>query len=142
MNMHKVLSDFQLLFSDKKNNEMEDALLVFLRSFEYQRQQNIDLKSAFINSIKTPTKQLNWEKIQEIEKKNQQLKIELKKKRSKKYMLLFRYQSDVFALKKEGLSLEKIAKALIIKHSIPKNLQPNRQNIFNFLKENKRNDDT
>lgn len=134
MNYNKILADFNEMFL---TDNQEEVLLQFLKSYELQRKMNLDMKSAFVNSIHTPTKNLSWKKIQEISKKEKQLTIELKKKRSKKYMTLFRYQADIFRMKKENISLENIAKYLIIKYSLPKNLQPSRQNIFNFLKDYK-----
>lgn len=136
MNYAKLLSDFNNMFLDKNNVEKEKVFLDFLQSYELQRSFNIDQKSAFLNSIKTPTRALNSNQLLQKEAQNKALKIEKKKKRSKKYMVLTRYQSEIFAMKSQGLSYEKIAKSLIVKHSIPKNLQPSRQNIYNFYKDN------
>ena len=135
MNNLKLLSDFNSIFTDKSSDEIKKILLQFLNSYEFQRSLNIDQISAFLNSINTPTIKLrDNQKKKVINLENEVLK-KKKEKRSRKYMTLVEYKSDILSFRKQGLSFNNIAKALIAKHSIQKKLQPSRQNIFNFLKE-------
>lgn len=101
MNISKSLYDFNKMFSQKTNDKMENILIAFLHSYELQRSLNIDQKSAFINSIKTPSTSLNVQQTRKLKRKDQKTTIEQKKKRSKKYMTLTRYQADIISLKKQ-----------------------------------------
>lgn len=138
MQIISYIEEFQNQFSNAVSNENNKKnLLQFLKSYEIQRSLGLSQMSAFTNSLKTPTSTLSYKQIKKlnatIEKKN----FENKKKRSKKYLLLVKYKTDIIALKKEKISYEKIAKALVVKYNIIKKLQPSRQNIYNFCKENK-----
>lgn len=136
--INSIIDEFYNMFNPKNDNKTnEDILINFLESYEIQRKFNLTKKAAFSNSIKTPTKKISWKQMKKLNEKDEKNKIELKKKRSKKYMLLIKYKSDIIQLKQENLSLNKIAKVLMQKHNITKKLQPSRQNIFNFIKEHK-----
>jgi len=133
--MHIIEDFFKLFPKENTKEENKKILLDFLKSYEIQRSLDLSQIAAFTNSIKTPTSKLNHKQKIKIHHMNEIKKIEQKKKRSKKYMLLTKYKSDIISLKNENISYEKIAKALIVKYNIIKKLQPSRQNIFNFCKE-------
>lgn len=137
MKIIDYISEFTDQFSDSNFNEKNKIILLdFLKSYEFQRSLSVSQMSAFVNSIKTPSKKMTHKQKMKLVSQEEKNKLENKKKRSKKYMLLTKYKSDIISFRNEKLSYEKIGKSLIIKYNIPKKLQPSRQNIFNFCKDN------
>jgi hypothetical protein len=129
-----------LLKKVEKNKTEEEKVKVienFALNFEHQRRLEKNIKESFFNSIVQPTTRFREKHYKKISNKEHQDLITKKRSRSEKFRYLHNNLDFILDCLEKNLSCDKISTELIRTKRPKKDLQPSRQNIYNFLKDMK-----